>query len=147
MTMHKKDRNIVRANAIGSTLDIAFGPSDDDFHYNSEHATISHEDRTVTSGKRLGVKLIFQGGGCEMAWAHGEDFDAEYKYDGYVHLTANGALCFPFWSVDENDDQKMPFWVEFTSTGLKVYAFEGEPPTDRDQYLVFDSNTVNVPED
>src|SRR3954465_14198895 len=70
--MNEKNRNIVRANAFGTALDVALGSSDDDFHYQAEHATIAHN--AFESDLRLGIKLIFHESGCEVQWAHGKDF-------------------------------------------------------------------------
>lgn len=147
MTIHKTDRNIVRADSMGQVLDISFGPSDDDFHYKREHATISHanEHSHVTTESKLGVKLIFQGGGCEMQWASGDDFTEEYTLDGYLNIGSDGKVSFPFWSTDVDDEQAVPFYVEFDSNGLRVFSYEGAPPEDqRDQWLVFDSNTIRI---
>jgi hypothetical protein len=144
--IHKTDRNIVRADSMGQVLDISFGPSDDDFHYKKEHATISHANEHGHAGteSKVGVKLIFQGGGCEVQWAHGDGFTEEYSLDGYLGVTPDGMLTLPFWSADENNDQKVPFYVEFDSNGLRVFTYEGAPPDDeRDKWLVFDSNTID----
>jgi hypothetical protein len=141
MPIHPTDRNIVNAHSMHSLLDLSFGPSDDDFHYQRHHATVSHDAATVDANE-IDIKLVFQGGGCEVQWATGDHCRDEYRWDGFANISPDGKLSFPFWSVDEaTDNQKVPFWVEFTHTGLKVFTYEGEPPADeRDKWLVFDSN-------
>lgn len=143
MTMHKTDRNIVLASQMHAALDVTFGPSDDDFHYQRHHGTISYENAVVDANP-LDVKLIFQGGGCEVQWAGSKYTNDEHRWNGFLNISPDGKLSFPFWSVDDKGNQRVPFWVEFTDTGLKVFTYEGEPPTDeRDKWLVFDSNKEN----
>jgi hypothetical protein len=143
MTMHQKDRNIVFASQLHAVLDVAFGPSDDDFHYQQHHGTIAH-DGVMVDANELDVKLIFQGGGCEVQYATGDAVRNEHRWDAFLNVSSDGKLSFPFWSVDDKGNQRVPFWVEFTHTGLKVFTYEGEPPTDeRDKWLVFDSNKEN----
>jgi hypothetical protein len=122
---------------------VSFGPSDDDFHYQQHHGTISHE-QVMVDANPMDVKLVFQGGGCEIQYATGTAVRDEHRWDAFVSINPDGKLTFPFWSVDEEtDNQKVPFWVEFTSTGLKVFTYEGEPSAEeREARLVFDSNTI-----
>jgi hypothetical protein len=139
MTMHKKDRNIVVASQLHAVVDVTFGPSDDDFHYQQHHGTIAHE-QTMIDANDLDVKLIFQGGACEIQYATGDAVRNEYKWDGFVSVNPNGKLSFPFTSGDG-----VPFYVEFDSDGLRVFTFEGEPPDDqRDTWLVFDSSKIDT---
>jgi hypothetical protein len=137
MTVHKTDRNIVNASAMHQALDISFGPSDDDFHYKRHHATISHEN-AVVDANHIDIKLIFQGGGCEIQWATGDHAHDEYKWDGFANVSHDGKLSFPF-----NTKDGVPFWVVFDSDGLRVYTYEGEPPeAEYDQWQVFNSATI-----
>lgn len=143
MPAYPDDRNIVRATSNGVRMDVAYGSSNDDFDYADWGTTVSHQDLHAR-GKKLGVKVIFQGGHAEVQWAHGDGFMSEHSLDAVVNINAdNGAMSFPFWSLEENGDQRCPFWVEFTHTGLKVYHYEGDPGDDADKYLVFDSNTIH----
>lgn len=135
MTIHKTDRNIINASAMHQALDISFGPSDDDFHYQRHHASISHEN-AVVDANHIDIKLIFQGGGCEIQWATGERARDEHRWDGFANVSSDGKLTFPF-----NTDDGNPFYVEFGSDGLRVFNYEGCPPEhERDKWLVFDSN-------
>jgi hypothetical protein len=144
MSQLPSDRNIVRATSSGVRMSVNYGSANDDFNYADDGGVTEHED-TNASGKQLGVKVIFQGGHAEIQWAHGDDFMSEHSLDGYVNVNADtGALSFNFWSVDDLGNQRVPFWVEFTDTGLKVYTHEGQPhDSEREQWLCFDSNTIN----
>lgn len=143
--MASTDRNIIRANTDGAKTEVVYGTSDDDFGYGDWGTAITHDNEHGHAKGKLGVKVIFQGGGCEIQWAHGDRHTDEHSLDGYVNINADtGMLSFPFWSVDKGGNQRVPFWAEFTNTGLKVYTYEGQPPDDeREQWLCFDSNTID----
>lgn len=134
--MHSTTRNIVKATSIGNSLDVTFGPSDDDFHYQKHHATISHQE-IVPSAKQLGVKLVFQGGGCEVQWNEKGHAGDDYHYN-YVNLDDEGKLYFP-WTRDD----ECPFHMEIDGNRVRIWACEAGIPSE-DKYLVFDSETVNV---
>jgi hypothetical protein len=136
--MNEKNRNIVRANAFGTALDVALGSSDDDFHYQAEHATLAHN--AFQSDLRLGIKLIFHESGCEVQWAHGKDSSEETRLDGYLSIDGNGTVAFPFWTTDDDGDQRVPMYLEIGGNRVRVFAYEGAPPDDeRDRWTIFDS--------
>jgi hypothetical protein len=94
MTMHKTDRNIVLASAMHAALDVTFGPSDDDFHYQRHHGTVSHENAVVDASP-IDVKLIFQGEGCEVQYATGTMVNDEHRWDGFLNISPRGQAELP----------------------------------------------------
>jgi hypothetical protein len=135
--IHKTDRNIILASSMHQALNVAFGPSDDDFHFLRHHGTVSHENAVVDANP-IDVKLIFQGGGCEIQWATGTRVHDEHRWDGFLNVSPDGKLSLPF-----NTEAGDPFYMEFDGDGLRVYHYEGEPPADeRNNWLVFDSSKV-----
>ncbi len=141
MTIHKTDRNIVVASTHRNAMELSFGPSDDDFHYQAHHASVAHDGSAMDKTKPMDIKLIFQGGACEIQYATGQNARQQYKWDGYLNISDGGKLTLPF-----NSEDGVPHYVEFDEHGLRVYAYEGCPPDDeREQWLIFDSNrTVSV---
>lgn len=138
--IHKTDRNIVLASSLHNALDINFGPSDDDFHYSRHHATVAH-DGVMVDGNPMDIKLIFQGGGCEVQWATGEHVRDEHRWDGYVQISPDGKMSFPFWKCDGLGNQEEPLYVEFDTNGLRIYNHEGEPADEhKADCLMFDSS-------
>jgi hypothetical protein len=133
--LHKTDRNIVLASSMHQALDISFGPSDDDFHYQRHHGTISHE-QAVVDANEIDIKLIFQGGGCEIQWSGSKTVRNETHWDGFLSIGSDGGLSFPF-----GDDDGNRFYVEFNHDGLRVWNREDAPhDSERDKWLVFDSS-------